>query len=84
LEEEIYIEYPQFFGPKSEDNRCLKLKKSLYGLQQAPRTFFEKLKAGLEQQLPWAVVNRIISPMEKRLYIAFEPAASSVWCSNPC
>jgi Reverse transcriptase (RNA-dependent DNA polymerase) len=50
LKEEVYIEYTQFFRPKSKDNRCLKLKKSLNRLKQAPQTFFEKLKAGLEQR----------------------------------
>ena len=35
------------FGPKSGANVVLKLLKSLYGLRQAPRTFFEKLRDGL-------------------------------------
>jgi hypothetical protein len=37
----------------------LKLKKSLYGLRQAPRTFFEKLKKGLLER-KW--VQRQIDP----------------------
>ena len=44
------MEYPRMFGPKSGINCVLKLRKSLYGLRQAPRTFFEKLKAGLEER----------------------------------
>ena len=47
INEEVYLEYPRMFGPKSGTNRVLKLNKSLYGLRQAPRTFFEKLRAGL-------------------------------------
>ena len=35
------------FGPASGKDKVLHLRKSLYGLRQAPRTFFEKLKAGL-------------------------------------
>ena len=50
LNEEVYVEYPRLFGPKSVANHVLKLCKSLYGLCQAPRSFFEKLKTGLEER----------------------------------
>jgi hypothetical protein len=51
LKEEVYVEYPRMFAPKSGGtNRVLHLLKSLYGLRQAPRTFFEKLKSGLEER----------------------------------
>ena len=50
LREEVYVEYPRMFGAKSGLDCVLKLRKSLYGLRQAPRTFFEKLKAGLEER----------------------------------
>ncbi len=50
LHEEVYVEFPRLFGPPSGEDRVLELKKSLYGLRQAPRTFFEKLKAGLEER----------------------------------
>jgi hypothetical protein len=47
IKEEVFLEFPRLFGPKSGSNVVLKLLKSLYGLKQAPRTFFEKLRAGL-------------------------------------
>ena len=47
FKEEVFLEFPRLFGPKSGSNVVLKLLKSLYGLKQAPRTFFEKLRAGL-------------------------------------
>ena len=47
INEEVYVEPPKDFGSKSGEARVLKLNKSLYGLRQAPRTFFEKLRAGL-------------------------------------
>jgi hypothetical protein len=47
LKEEVYVECPRLFGPKSGQDKVLRLHKSLYGLRQAPRTFFEKLRAGL-------------------------------------
>jgi hypothetical protein len=50
LREEVYVECPRLFGPKSGTDKVLRLLKSLYGLRQAPRTFFEKLKAGLEER----------------------------------
>jgi hypothetical protein len=50
LKEEVYVEYPRMFGSKTGSGRVLHLLKSLYGLRQAPRTFFEKLKAGLEER----------------------------------
>ena len=51
LSEEVYVEYPKMFAPKSKADRVLKLRKSLYGLRQAPRTFFEKLRDGLLERL---------------------------------
>ena len=49
-DEEVYVEYPRLFGPKSGSDKVFHLLKSLYSLRQAPRTFFEKLKAGLEER----------------------------------
>jgi Reverse transcriptase (RNA-dependent DNA polymerase) len=45
--EEIYIEYPKLFKSVSGEDRVLKLKKILYGLHQAPKTFYDKLRLGL-------------------------------------
>jgi hypothetical protein len=47
LHEEVYVECPRLFAPKSGLSKVLRLRKSLYGLRQAPRTFFEKLRSGL-------------------------------------
>ena len=47
LNEEVYLEFPKMFAPKSRSNVVLKLAKSSYGLRQAPRTFLEKLRDGL-------------------------------------
>ena len=49
LKEEVYIDSPKGFSQKDKADRVLKLIKSLYGLCQAPLTFFSKLKKGLEQ-----------------------------------
>ena len=47
LKEDVYVECPRLFGPTSGKDKVLHLRKRLYGLRQAPRTFFEKLRAGL-------------------------------------
>ena len=46
LEEEVYVEMPAIFSDKntnSEETFVLKLSKSLYGLVQAPRTWYQHL-----------------------------------------
>ena len=50
LEEQVYIEPPKGLRFKDKMDKVLHLVKSLYGLKQAPKTFFEKLKKGLEQR----------------------------------
>jgi len=52
LNDEVYVEHPRDFAPKgrSKGETVLKLLKSLYGIKQAPRTFFEKLRAGLVER----------------------------------
>jgi len=50
LNEQVYIDSPRGFTRKDKANKVLHLVKSLYGLKQAPKTFFDKLKSGLEQR----------------------------------
>jgi hypothetical protein len=50
LKEDVYVEYLLLFDQKSGEDRVLHLLKSLYVLRQALRTFFDKLKAGLEER----------------------------------
>jgi len=47
LKETVFVEPPKCVAPRSGKDLVLKLFKSLYGLRQAPRTFFEKLRSGL-------------------------------------
>jgi hypothetical protein len=39
LEEEVYIEQPQGYEVKGQEEKVLKLKSALYGLKQAPRAW---------------------------------------------
>ena len=52
LVEHVYLDLPRGFNPegaKSQDY-CLELQKSLYGQVDAPRLWYEKLRAGLEER----------------------------------
>ena len=42
LEEEIYMEIPPGFETNITKNKICKLKRSLYGLKQSPRAWFER------------------------------------------
>lgn len=43
LEEEVYIEQPEGFPLTQEGDMVCKLKKALYGLRKAPRTWYARL-----------------------------------------
>jgi Reverse transcriptase (RNA-dependent DNA polymerase) len=48
LDDPIYIHLPRGFHSTDGTNTCLCLEKSLYGIAQAPRLWFDHLKAKLE------------------------------------
>jgi hypothetical protein len=43
IEEEVYIEQQDGFMTHEKESHVCKLKKALYGLQQAPRAWYEKI-----------------------------------------
>jgi Reverse transcriptase (RNA-dependent DNA polymerase) len=50
LTEPIYVHLPCGFHSTTNDQVCLKLKKSLYGISQAPKLWFEHLTRKLKQR----------------------------------
>jgi hypothetical protein len=66
LAEEVYVELPEMFRNKhdngSKDGVVLKLHKSLYGLVQAPRTWYHHLQKGLTK------LDFTVSPLDPGMY----------------
>ncbi|KAK3035300.1 hypothetical protein RJ639_034823 [Escallonia herrerae] len=50
LEEEIYMEIPPGLKHPSNSNQVCKLRKSLYGLKQSPRAWFERFTKAMKKQ----------------------------------
>ena len=48
LQEEVYIEQPPGFVAQAEIRKICRLRKSLYGLKQSPRTWFSKFNQVVE------------------------------------
>jgi hypothetical protein len=44
LQEEVYIEVPPRFNNEQTHGKVCKLKKSLYGLKQSPRAWFDRFR----------------------------------------
>jgi hypothetical protein len=51
MKDSVYIEASKFFGTESGTYLVLLRLKSMYELKQAPRTFYEKLRDGLLENL---------------------------------
>ncbi|CAJ2640870.1 unnamed protein product [Trifolium pratense] len=63
FDEEVYIEQPQGYEVKGEEEKVLKLKKALYGLKQAPRAWNARIDKYFQDK------NFIKCPYEHALYI---------------
>jgi hypothetical protein len=47
LEEEIYVQQPPRYEIKGQEDKVYRLKKDLYELKQAPRTWYNKIDSYL-------------------------------------
>jgi hypothetical protein len=44
LKEEVYVDQPEGFVIRGQENKVYRLKKALYGLKQAPRAWFSRIE----------------------------------------
>nr|KYP44288.1 Retrovirus-related Pol polyprotein from transposon TNT 1-94 [Cajanus cajan] len=63
LQEEIFVEQPEGFQVKGQEEKVYKLKKALYGLKQAPRAWYSRIDDYLQN------LGFIKSPSEATLYV---------------
>ena len=63
LQEEIYVEQPEGFQVKGQEEKVYLLKKALYGLKQAPRAWYSRIDEYLQS------LGFIKSPSEATLYV---------------
>lgn len=68
LEEEVYVEQPQGYVVKGQEQKVYRLHKALYGLKQAPRAWNSKIDRYFRQN------NFQRSPSEPSLYVKKEGA----------
>ena len=62
INEEVYVEQPPDFQSFNFPNHVFKLKKTLYGLKQTPRVWYERLsKFLLEMVLKWEKLTQLFS-----------------------
>src|SRR5438270_2731243 len=47
LQEEVYVEMPPGFGTQQTTGKVCRLKKSLYGLKQSPRAWFDRFRQAM-------------------------------------
>lgn len=50
LKEVVYVQQPEGFVRKGEEDKVYKLRKALYGLKQAPRAWYHRIKAYFKKE----------------------------------
>ncbi len=63
IQEEIYVEQPEGFQVKGQEEKVYLLKKALHGLKQAPRAWYSRIDEHLQS------LGFVKSPSEATLYV---------------
>ena len=72
LKEEVYIEPPKGFHHKDKKDLVFRLLKSLYGLRQNSKNFFDKLNLGLiERGFKQSNVDKYLFMKEDMVYVVY-------------
>ena len=66
LQEDVYMTQPPGFGVPGKENQVCKLVKALYGLQQAPRAWYEKWIPTYRKLVFFVVSQMILCMFESR------------------
>jgi hypothetical protein len=74
LEEEIYMQQPEGFVVKGQDNKVCRLIKSLYGLKKAPRQWHEKFNNTL------TTAGFCVNEADKCVYYRFSGSRGVILC----
>lgn len=64
LQKEVYVEQPKGFKDPFHSNHVYKLKKALYGLNQAPKAWYKRLTTYLSYHSCIGHVDRTLSLLE--------------------
>lgn len=78
LEEEVYMEIPPGLRSETTNNKVCKLKKSLYGLKQSPRAWFDQFSKALKRDLGICSVRQIILFSSNNQYKVNHPFSLSM------
>ena len=49
IEEEVYVEQPQWYEVPGQEHKLYRLKKELYGLKKAPRAWYSRIDSYLTE-----------------------------------
>ncbi|KAL6326941.1 hypothetical protein AAG906_012625 [Vitis piasezkii] len=70
LEEEIFVEQPEGFAVKEKEDKVSQLKKTLYGLKQVPRAWYNRINAhslslGFKKRSNQCLMDKFKAKMEE-------------------
>nr|GFA81579.1 retrovirus-related Pol polyprotein from transposon TNT 1-94 [Tanacetum cinerariifolium] len=78
LEEEVYVEQPEGYVSKGQEDKVLRLKKALYGLKQAPRAWNTRIDKYFQENGFRKCLSIEVKQMEEGIFICQERYAKEM------